>query len=188
MGQDKAWLEVEGQALIERTLDLLAPLFDEAVVVANSDDRYTELAARRGLRLVADPPQFAGMGPLAGLLAGMDAALNDVIFLAACDLPFASPCLAGLLLRRLQPGHDAAVPRTSDGSHPLFAAYRKSLRSEVERLLREQRLRIDLLFDDRATAWLDEEEMRPCGDPAVLLFNMNSPAEYEEALRKTHRL
>ncbi|MGB9300933.1 MAG: NTP transferase domain-containing protein, partial [Anaerolineae bacterium] len=45
LGQDKAFLRINGQFLIERILEKLAQLSDEVIVVANDIEKYEQFEA-----------------------------------------------------------------------------------------------------------------------------------------------
>src|SRR5439155_9390766 len=83
MGQDKAWIELDGEPLIKRVANVLAEVADEVIVVAN-DPRYESL----GLRVVRD--RYPQGGALGGIATGVGAADHDTVLVAACDMPFLS--------------------------------------------------------------------------------------------------
>lgn len=100
-GGDKALLRVAGRHLIEHVIDRLGPQCAPLVLSANGDPaRFADL----GLPVLPDPPDLGGdspVGPLAGLLAGLDWAAAqgaDALVSVAADTPF----LPGDLLGRLQ--------------------------------------------------------------------------------------
>ncbi|MBX5465650.1 MAG: molybdenum cofactor guanylyltransferase, partial [Clostridia bacterium] len=180
MGRDKALLPFGGEPLITRIARRLAPVAAEVVVVANRPEPYLRL----GFRVVPDPPGLEGEGPLAGLLAGMRAATRESCLLVACDMPFASPCLARLLLAPLQEGWEAALPAPGGREHPLFAAYRRALAPDVAAALAAGvRRPLDFLAGRRLRR-LEEAEIAACGSPGLLLANVNRPEEYRQALEE----
>jgi molybdopterin-guanine dinucleotide biosynthesis protein A len=71
-GADKALLTLGGHTLLDRMMARLAPQVDQIIVAAGADPerirrRYPGVIAR-------DDGAFAGLGPLAGILAGLRAA------------------------------------------------------------------------------------------------------------------
>ena len=71
-GADKALLTLGGRTLLERMMARLAPQVDQIMVAAGADP---ERIRRRYPGVIAlDDGEFAGLGPLAGILAGLRAA------------------------------------------------------------------------------------------------------------------
>ena len=114
MGQNKAFLEVRGERIIDRTRRVFVDLFDEVLLVTNSPLEYLDL----NLRTVTD--LYRESGALGGVLTGLFYATHLYSFVAACDMPFLTPDLIRQLVS-LSPGADIVVPRTNDGWQPLHA-------------------------------------------------------------------
>ena len=87
LGQDKRFLSINGQPLIDRVLQRLRPLVGELLIVSREPEHFTDL----GARVVVD--RYPGMGVLAGVHAGLAAAQGDWAFVVAADLPFLNPAL-----------------------------------------------------------------------------------------------
>ena len=135
MGTDKARLALGERTLIEHALDSLQPLVERTFLASGSEPRYAEL----GRPIVLDRgPAF---GPLAGLEAGLAAALdaggaNALVCVLACDMPFASTeRFEALLVRRERDELDACVAQSVSGSEPLFAVYSVRLLAAVRAAL-----------------------------------------------------
>lgn len=178
MGRDKALLPFGEEPLIRRIARRLEPVSAEVLVVSNRPEPYREL----GFRVIPDPPGWEGEGPLAGLCAGLQAAATESCLLVACDMPFASPCLARALLEELERGWEAALPSPGGREHPLFAAYRRSLAPRVAEALRAGVRRPADFLAGLPVRRLGEAEISRCGPPEQLLANVNRPEEYREAL------
>lgn len=136
MGQDKSLLDVSGLPLIARIADQLQPRFCEVLVSANDSAKYRFL----GLPIIPDPEP--GLGPLAGILAGLRAARHDRILAVACDIPVLDPDFLDHLLE-LSEGADVVMPRSPDGRHePMVAVYHRRVIPRIEAVLAEGRRRI----------------------------------------------
>ena len=124
MGVPKATLLVDGEPIAARLARLLARVCTPALEVGPG---YSEL------RRVED--EHPGMGPLAALVAGADAAGGSgPVLLVACDLPFVGE---GLLSRLVTwPGTGTVVPVDRDGMlQPVCARYsHDAIRRARERL------------------------------------------------------
>jgi molybdopterin-guanine dinucleotide biosynthesis protein A len=97
-GVDKGLIEYRGRPLIEWALDTLTPQADPLVISAN---RNLERYAAYGHRVLPDTlPDFPG--PLAGVLAALEAVTADWLLVTPCDTPHLPPDLAAQLLQAAQ--------------------------------------------------------------------------------------
>lgn len=176
MGQDKAWIELDGEPLIKRVADVLGQVADEVIVVAN-EPRYASL----GLRVVKD--RYPDGGALGGIATGVGAAAHDTVLVAACDMPFLSADVWRVLL-----GHageaDVVIPRVGGEYETLHALYTKACLPHMARALAENRLRVIAFFDEVRVLAIEEPELR-AADPDLRSFtNVNTPEELAEALSR----
>jgi molybdopterin-guanine dinucleotide biosynthesis protein A len=174
MGQDKAWIELDGEPLIKRVADVLDEVADEVLIVAN-DPKY----ARLGLRVVRD--HWPDGGALGGIATGVGAATHDTVLVTACDMPFLSADVWRLLL-----GHageaDVVIPKVGDELETLHAIYAKSCVPHMARAIAENRLRVISFFDAVSVKTIEEPELRAI-DPTLRAFtNVNTPEELATAL------
>jgi len=107
-----------------------------------------------------------------------------VLLIVACDLPFLSPPFLGLLLDRALADAaevDVVVPRTEDRLHPLCAAYNRRVRAAVDARVASRALAMQALFDDLRVAVVGPDVVAAFDPGGVLLWNVNTPDEYERA-------
>jgi molybdenum cofactor guanylyltransferase len=177
MGRDKLTLEVGGVPLIRRVHSAISARCEDVIVVGR------DTVPLEGVRIV--PDERAGrQGPLAGMEAGLVAARNQRVFVAAGDLPFLPPDLVGALLGWLEErGASAVVPRHGGRTHPLCAAYDRGVlpgvRSTLDRGTRSVRELVGTL--DRVV--YVEGALRRFGEPDLFLMNVNSPEDLTLARR-----
>ena len=102
MGTDKATIEWRGETLAARAARVLAEVCDPVIEVGSGVSE---------MRAVREAP--SGAGPLAALVAGVDAlrTVGPVVVLA-CDMPFVEPALVQLLAE--WPGAGTVIPRCRD--------------------------------------------------------------------------
>ena len=174
MGQDKAWLELEGRPIVQRVIDVLREVADEVLIVAN-DPRYAEL----GLRVV--PDRFPEGGALGGIATGVGAAQHDLVLVAACDMPFLRADLWRLLIERAE-GADAAVPKVGGQYETLHAAYRKACLGPMERALATGKMRVISFFDEVRVREVGEADLRALDPGLRALTNVNTPEELAAAM------
>ena len=174
MGQDKAWIELDGEPLVKRVADVLARIADEVIVVAN-DPKYERL----GLRVVRD--RYPEGGALGGIATGVGAATHDTVRVAACDMPFLSVDVWRVIV-----GHageaDVVIPRIGGELETLHALYTKACVPHMVRSLAENRLRVISFFEQVKVLAIEEPELR-AADPTLRSFtNVNTPEELASAL------
>lgn len=93
-GADKGLIEYRGRPLVEWSLDALAPQVGEIVISANRNLVRYEALGRRVL-----PDTLPGFpGPLAGVLAALEAVQADWLLVVPCDTPHLPGDLAIRLL------------------------------------------------------------------------------------------
>ncbi len=112
-GRDKGLVPYRGKPLVDHVIARIAPQVDELLISAN---RNLGDYARRGYRIVTDAlPDFPG--PLAGVLAGLQAASHEWVLVVPCDMPQLPEDLAR---RMAAASRDASIVIAEDGvrSHP----------------------------------------------------------------------
>jgi len=121
MGRDKALLELGGRTLIDYPLRALRAVSSQVLLACGPRARYSSL----GLPLVLDPVEDGG--PLAGLVAGLEAARErdaEWVAVLAVDLPWADEAaLAALVAEVRAEDADACLLQLERGSQPTFAVY-----------------------------------------------------------------
>jgi molybdenum cofactor guanylyltransferase len=175
MGRDKLLLEVGGVPLLRRVRDALAARCAEIIVVGGDPGRL------EGVRRIRDERR-GGLGPLAGVEAGLAAVRNRLVFVVAGDMPFLSVDLIAYLLDRLERhGVSAVVPRRRGAVHPLCAAYDRELLPQVRSALDGGVRSVREFLEGVDPVEYVEEELRRFGDPDLFLMNVNSPEDLDRA-------
>jgi molybdopterin-guanine dinucleotide biosynthesis protein A len=176
MGTNKALLKINEKPNIERIRDTLKLVFNDIILVTNNPEDYEFL----GLKTV--PDLFPGMGPLAGLHAGLTASPCELNLLTACDMPFVSSSLAAALVYQCGQ-YDAVIPVINGTQHPLFAVFHKRVWEQAAKCMEAGRLRMKDLLDQLNVRYITEKELTEFGGQELerIFFNMNHPDEYEDA-------
>jgi molybdenum cofactor guanylyltransferase len=176
MGHDKATLPAGDGTLIEHLARRLGPVVDETIIAGGSVDPSLE-----GVRVVAD--HQPGLGPLAGMLAGLAAANDRHVWVVGCDLPDVEPALGGLLLA-LAGDHEAVVPRPDQQPEGVCALYVRELAPRIAALLESGERSVKSLLDRSEVRYVASDELRAV-DPELRSFrNINTPSDYEDWLRE----
>lgn len=181
-GGDKTLCEIGGRNLLDLVINRLAPQAKPLALNANGDP---ERFAAYGLPVLSDPVE-GFVGPLAGILAGLDWAAGlgaDHLLSVAADTPFFPTDLANRLRTGLEtaPIALAATPRPDGGHwrHPTFGLWPVALRDDLRTAL-ENGLRKVVLWTDAHGATDVLFEADGGIDP---FFNVNTPDDLEIARR-----
>jgi molybdopterin-guanine dinucleotide biosynthesis protein A len=171
LDRPKPTASLGGRPLIERPLGALEAAGLDTVVVAKRDTTLPP-----GVAPVWEEPDEP-VHPLLGIVTAVEQADERPVLVCACDLPFLTPALVAHLAALDAP---LVVPRAGERMHPLFARYTAGLLPALrDALEREAPLHESLV--GLHPVILDEQDLRAFGDPARLLFNVNTPADLERA-------
>jgi len=173
MGRNKAFLEIDGRRIIDRTKDLFLEVFDEVLLVTNSPLDYLAL----DLRLVSD--LIPDKGSLGGIYTGLFHASHPHAFVAACDMPFLNRRLIEHLAQ-LAPKFDIVIPKTNDGLQPLHAVYSQSCLPFMEDLLRRDNLKIIDFFPRVNVREVRADEILPYDPELKTFLNVNTPEDLQK--------
>jgi molybdopterin-guanine dinucleotide biosynthesis protein A len=174
LGQDKAFLKIDGQTLVERLVERLAQLSEEIIIVTNHVDKYEHLEAIVVTDLVP------GKAALGGLHSGLSTASNPHSLVVACDMPF----LNLSLLRYMQgiaASYEVVIPRVGEFAEALHAIYAKSCLPYVERQLQSGDLQISHFFPAVRVRYVEQEEIETFDPDHLSFFNINSQEDLEKA-------
>ena len=179
MGRDKLLLPLAGESLLERALRRWEEAGFRALVSVSQLEKYPWLGERR----VADA--FPGAGPMAGLLAGLEASGGGV-FLTAADMPFSDP-EAARQMAQLCGDRAACVLQDSQGRwEPLFGWYGPEAAAPARQLLEAGERRMQALLEALSVRVLRPEELGQSWDSRILL-NVNRPEDYEKLCLELER-
>ena len=169
MGRDKPWLPWRGQPVLAHVVEQLSQAVDEVLVVSAPDQVLPLTAARQ----VEDHQE--GLGPLAGLLAGLSASAEGLVFVTAADAPFLTPAFVTAILAR----GGAAAPEAQGRVQTLSAAYPAKAGRDAEALLAQGKRRpLDLL----ERIGFERLSLDDLPDPDSIR-GFNTPSEYLAAVR-----
>ncbi|WP_019085331.1 molybdenum cofactor guanylyltransferase [Komagataeibacter europaeus] len=178
-GGDKPLLRLGDMTCLDRILTRLRPCCAALAISANGDPARF---AAHGLPVLAD--RVAGVGPLAGVLAGLEWAAGqgcDVLVTVPGDTPF----IPAGLVPRLLPAPSFAI--SGGQRHSLVAAWPVGCRTLLARQLgsitpdtRREMTRVRTLADALAARGVDFTVPPDGPDP---FMNINTPADYALARR-----
>jgi len=171
IGRPKATLDLGDRHLLEHPLAAFARAEIEAVVVAKRD---TSLPPLR-VEVWREPDEPAH--PLCGIVTALERSDGRAVLVCGCDMPFVSPGLLTSLARRTE---RLVVPCAGGRLHPLLARYEPILLEPLRRSLHENRPLQESVAELEPSI-IDESGLQELGDPELLLFNINEPADLQHA-------
>jgi molybdopterin-guanine dinucleotide biosynthesis protein A len=172
LGMDKRRLRLWGEAgptLLEHTLDALAPLCAERIVVLNDPQAWPALPAR----LV--PDRFPGSGALGGIVSGLHAAAAPFALVLAADMPLLNAALLRAMLARPR-AYDVLLPRPAPAHiEPLHAIYRRACLPRLHAALEQGTRRISEALEPLHCAFVEPAELARYDPHGHALLNLNTP-------------
>ncbi len=175
---DKALCSLGGEALLNHAIRVLSPQVDALAISANGDPARFDAC---GLPVIID--DLPGrLGPLAGLLAGLDWAARERpsagwIITVPADAPFLPVDLVARLA--VAAGTRGAVAASRGRLHPVVGLWPLGTAADLRRALVDDGLR-------RADAWVARQGAATVewqADPVDPFFNINTPDDLAAAGR-----
>ncbi|MCX5833289.1 MAG: molybdenum cofactor guanylyltransferase [Deltaproteobacteria bacterium] len=176
-GLNKAFIEIRGERLIEKTLRLYRELFEEILIVTNSPLDYLEF----DVKIVTDI--IPGKASLGGIYTGLFFANSEYAFVTACDMPFLNAQFIRSMMEKTGQ-HDIIIPRSADGLQPLHAIYSRKLLKPIRRLIDADHLKITELFKKSKVLEIPREEILSFDPEERLFMNINTPEDLEKLADK----
>lgn len=172
-GRHKAFVEVAGRSIAERTVELFGRLFAATLAATTRPEPWRRL----GVTVVEDPIPDAG--PLAGIAAGLLAARTPLLVVAASDMPFLSGAVLAELVARARRSDSAAVPVLDGRPEPLHAVYPTRLAEPVLAALAAGTRKVTELLAAVDTEWVDAAELAHLPGASRSFVNLNTPGDLE---------
>lgn len=170
-GEPKALQLWKGKAFLFYSIDALQPSVDEIVVVSH----LKELVHLPEITVYEDLEEYRGLGPLVGILTGMEAAASDWYIVLPCDVPLVTNEIIRRIIGEVKESVDAVVPIVDGRIQPLFACYHKSVKEKLGLLLREGKRSMKELLSLCTVAYVIEEKL---GVNTQVFVNVNTKEEY----------
>jgi molybdopterin-guanine dinucleotide biosynthesis protein A len=176
MGEDKRYLVMGEQTLLDRGLDVLRSIFQEVLVVIAQDSPPLGVDARVVQDLVPD------CGSLGGLYTGLTQATTPCIFVVACDMPFLHPAVITQFTSRRATA-DIVMAKLGARLQPLHALYGKRCLPVVEQMIQARRLKIQEMVSHASllVQYVTEADLITIDPSGRSFHNVNTPADLEMA-------
>jgi molybdenum cofactor guanylyltransferase len=169
MGANKAFLEIDGTRLIEKTMTIYRQIFNEIIIVTNDPLTYLEFA---DAKIVTDI--YKGKGPLGGIYTGLFYAKYSHTFVSACDMPYLNNDFILYLIKQIG-RYDIVVPELPEGFQALNAIYSRNCLFPIKRMIDADELKISELYKKARLLNITEEKIKPFNEDGRLFLNLNTP-------------
>jgi len=182
-GCDKALVEFEGEALIARLCRILQAATSAPVRIIGDAEKYRPV----GVDCVAD--HWPGEGPLGGIITALEATIGSAAapswaLTVGCDMPFVTvEWLRHLIERSAASKAEVVVPESAHGLEPLCACWRTSAVPILRRAFENGTRRVTDAMKQLSMEVLDAADWKRFDNFDRLFWNMNTPADYQEAVR-----
>ena len=175
IGEFKALVKLNAKPLVLYVVEKAAELFDEVIVVANSERGVEELKSilPGKVRIIEDSAE--GRGPLAGIVSGAKEVSREYTATLPCDSPFIRIEVLKLLYE-MRLGFDAVIPRWPNGYiEPLHSVYRTaSALSAGMQALKDGKYRVtEMISRLSKVRYVDVEFLRKVDAELLTFFNIN---------------
>jgi molybdopterin-guanine dinucleotide biosynthesis protein A len=170
MGENKAFIQIDGFPIIHRIYTLFKELFQEIIIVTNQKELFLKFDSKIYSDLLPNK------GALGGLYTGVFFSHFPYSFCVACDMPFINKFLVQYLIKNIE-GYDVIVPQTKDGLHPLHAIYSKNCLEPMKETIENGKYKILDFYELVKVKIIKEEEfgfLDPLGESFI---NINTPEE-----------
>jgi molybdopterin-guanine dinucleotide biosynthesis protein A len=191
-GRDKALVEFDGEPLVARLCRILHAATAGNVRIIGDAKKYAHV----GVECI--PDRWPGEGPLGGIITALMATepnddskdLPSWCSIIGCDMPFLTiEWLRHLAERADTSTAEVIVPESTYGLEPLCACWRVSALPALTRLFDSGVRRVTAAMKQLQMEVLDAADWKRFDNLNRLFWNMNTPANHEEAIRmlKTER-
>jgi molybdopterin-guanine dinucleotide biosynthesis protein A len=181
-GTDKALVRFAGKTMLQQTGELLASVCDEVQIVAAATkyplSQWPVLADR-----------WPGEGPLGGILTALSAMQSYQsdkawALIVSCDMPFLThEFLTFFASHAAESRAQVVVPQSASGLEPLCACWRASAVAGVQTAFDSGVRKVTEAMKRLPMEVLDEPAWKRFDTDGRLFWNMNTPADFNEARR-----
>ena len=173
MGRNKAFIEINGERIIDRTIRIFRRLFSEIILVTNTPLEYLDY----DVKIVTD--LIKGKSSLGGIYTGLFHASSDHALVVACDMPFIDETFIRYMIDTIG-ASDIVVPNPPDGFQPLHAIYSKRCLPHIRHLINEDRLKVTGFYKKSKTLFIPPDVIGTFEAWETMFLNVNSRQDLQE--------
>jgi len=170
MGENKAFIEIDGVPIIHRIYNLFKELFQEIIIVTSQKELFLNFNSK----IYGD--LLPNKGVLGGLYTGVFFSNFPYSFCVACDMPFIKKSLVQYLIKNIEE-YDVIVPLTKDGLQPLHAIYSKNCLDSIKKTIEKGKYKIIDFYSLVKVKIIKEEDFGFLDPFRESFINVNTPEE-----------
>ena len=167
MGTNKAFIEIDGERLIDRTIRLFKNIFDEVILVTNSPLEYLD----QDVKIVTDI--IKEKGAIGGIYTGLFYSTCDHSFVSACDMPFLNRSFIEYMIANTR-HYDIVIPSPPDGLQPLHAIYSSRCLPHIKKSIDTDKLKITGFFKSLKVLKIPDDIITTFGPERMMFSNINT--------------
>lgn len=172
MGFDKQLLEIKGELIVKYLGRRLKTHFKEVIVVTNTPELY------EGEDFILTKDIYPGLGPLAGIHAGLEKTTTKGAFVIACDMPnVCGEFIKYVKSKFLKEELDGIVSRVNGFIEPMNGIYSKELFFELEERLKSKNLKLRDLVENKNFFVVEEKKIMEFPKGIEIFRNINDKEE-----------
>lgn len=167
MGKNKAFIKVDGERLIDRTVRLFKNIFDEVILATNSPLEYLD----QDVKIVTDI--IKEKGAIGGIYTGLFYSTCNCSFISACDMPFLNRRFIEHMIAST--GHyDIVVPSPPDGLQPLHAIYSSRCIAHIKKSIDKDKLKVTGFFKSLKVLKIPDDIITTFDSERMMFSNINT--------------
>lgn len=174
MGFDKQLIKIGDKLIVDYLAERLKRHFREIIVVTNRQDLYCD----KDYILKRDI--FFGLGPMAGIHAGLLEISSDAAFVIACDMPNVNDDFLEYLKKLFEEKEvDGIISVAGDFIEPMNGIYGKNIVDCLETCLKKRELKLKIAIDRLNFIKLDKNNLRAFDKDLKFFDNINYRRDLE---------
>jgi molybdopterin-guanine dinucleotide biosynthesis protein A len=178
MGRPKADLPFAEGTMLDHIVNQMTRVFDDVMVAVATRPRDSSQSI--GARIIVDEEPHRG--PVSALENALRATQFDRAFVCSCDVPLVSANLARNLCGMLG-DDDVLIPRVDGKLQMLHAVYRKKCAEALATMRNKGEHRLHEIVNFAKARIVPEDEIRALDPELLSFFNVNTPEDYQRALK-----
>ncbi len=174
MGFDKQFIKIGDTTITEHIIKELKPLFKEIIVVTKSCKFY------ENSKVITVEDIYKGLGPMAGIHAGLIKSSSEYNYVIACDMPFINIEYIKYMMERIKENKgrlDLVMTKTKEMVETLNAFYNKSLIPIIEDMIKEDKKSLHDLLDITNVLYIEEEKAKSFSPDWRMFTNLNKTSD-----------
>ena len=177
---DKQTISINGVLMPVYIANCLSQEFEKVIIGSNKPELYSKNCP---YEIITD--NYNGLGPKAGILAGLENSTSDFVYFTGCDMPYVNIPFIRHMRKLLIESEESisVVLAVSNGYfEPLNAFYSQDLKSPIRDQLNQNRNKLSDLYQETNTICIGDETLAEF-DPYNLMFvNLNTPEDYKKLI------